>query len=228
MYTGSNAIPSVWDLGLALFLHHVILFSPDVKPKPKAVSAASARGASATPTTPRVFPTEDSSTVAHHLITTLLAVIRIEREGEVVSRHSIQSTVEILAELTDEGLVPLPLTASVGTGSGTPVLGVGSGAGIGKNKTVMGEGLPGEQLSPYKTSFERVFLRQSQEFYTRESAALLLEVDAPSFLLKVSCHWITVEEGNSPDPTRLDRSNNDLTRRRLARSRTSTRRRSPS
>ncbi|KAL8286410.1 hypothetical protein RQP46_004427 [Phenoliferia psychrophenolica] len=187
MYTGSNAIPSVWDLGLALFFHHVILFSTDPKPKPKQLPASSSRGASAsaTPAAPRVLPTADSSTVAHHLITTLLAVIRIEREGEVVSRHSIQSNVEILAELTDEGLVPLPITASVGTGSGTPVLGVGSGAGIGKNKTVMGEGPPGEQLSPYKTSFERAFLRQSQEFYARESAALLLEVDAPSFLRKI-------------------------------------------
>lgn len=185
MYTGSNAIPSVWDLGLGLFFHHVILYSTDPKPKPKPAAAPSRTSSSAALVPPVAFPTEDRSTVAHHLITTLLSVIRIEREGEVVSRHSIRSTIEILTELTDEGLVALPLTASVGTGSGTPVLGVGSGAGGGRNKTVMGPGIAGEQLSPYKTSFEVAFLTQTKEFYTRESAALLLSCDAPSFLQKV-------------------------------------------
>lgn len=49
----------------------------------------------------------------------------------------------------------------------------------------MGEGTPGEQDSPYRTSFEKVFLKQSEDFYARESAALLLECDAPTFLQKV-------------------------------------------
>lgn len=200
MYTGSSAIPSVWDLGLALFFHHVILFSTE-PPKPKPKPAPSSRLAAGATPLPRVFPTTDSATVAHQLITTLLAVIRIEREGEVVSRHSIQSTVEILAELTDEGLVPLPLTASVGTGSGTPVLGVGSGAGVGRNKTVMGDGLAGEQQSPYKTSFERAFLKQSQEFYAKESADLLVECDAPNFLRKVVLIFPLAD--SRPDPTRV-------------------------
>lgn len=49
----------------------------------------------------------------------------------------------------------------------------------------MGEGQIGDSESPYKTSFEKAFLRQSAEFYQKESEALLLECDAPSIMQKV-------------------------------------------
>lgn len=62
---------------------------------------------------------------------------------------------------------------------------MGSGGGSGRGRSVMGDGTPGEQESPYRTSFEKVFLKQSEEFYARESAVLLLECDAPTFLQKV-------------------------------------------
>lgn len=88
-------------------------------------------------------------------------------------------------DLTDEQPIPLPVTASVGTGSGTPVLGVGLGGGHGRGMAVMGEGTPGEQESPYKTSFEKPFLEQTKQFYTLESEALLISCDAPTFLKKV-------------------------------------------
>ncbi|KAM0754709.1 Cullin-domain-containing protein [Meredithblackwellia eburnea MCA 4105] len=207
-YTGTNGVPPIWDLGLALFFHRVILFSTDPKPKSKQASSSTptprvgstssfANGISSSSSTAapaRVLPTSNSTTVAHHLINTLLTVIRIEREGEVVSRHSIQSTVEILSQLTDEGLVALPLTASVGIGAGAPAYngssgsssgGVGSGAASLRSKPVMGEGPAGEQLSPYKTSFEAAFLKQTREFYTRESQALLIECDAPNYLIRI-------------------------------------------
>lgn len=180
MYTGSISLPVVWDLGLSLFLHHVVLFSTNPKPKPVAPTRASA---ASTPKLP--LPTTDSATVAHHLIATLLSQIRIEREGEPVSRSTLRSTLEMLCELTDEGPIPLPITASTGTGSGNPVMGVGSGGGNLRGRPVMGEGNIGDQQSPYKTSFERAFLKQTGEFYAMESARLLIECDAPSFLQKV-------------------------------------------
>lgn len=107
-------MPSVFDLGLSLFFHHVILYST----KPKPAAATSSRSAAAV--SPSQRPTADPSTVAHHLISTLLTVIRIEREGEVVSRSAIRSAVDILSRLTDEGPVPLPVQASTGPGSGSP------------------------------------------------------------------------------------------------------------
>ena len=113
-------------------------------------------------------------------------MIRIERQGEVVSRHSIRGNVEILCELTDQGPIPLPVQSSAGVGSGTPMLGVGSGGINARAKAVMGVAQPGELASPYKTSFERAFLAQSEDFYAKESARLLVECDCPSFLTKVS------------------------------------------
>ncbi|GAA5912517.1 hypothetical protein JCM6882_004789, partial [Rhodosporidiobolus microsporus] len=180
VWTNSNTVPPVWELGLALFFHHVILYS--TKPKPAAPSTSSS--ARAAVPTPAQRPTADPSTVAHHLISTLLSVIRIEREGEVVSRSSIQSAVEILSELTDEGAVPLPVQASNGTGSGSPV--VSSAAANARARTVMGEGPPGAKESPYKTAFEQAFLKQTEEFYKRESARLLDECDCPSFLQRIN------------------------------------------
>jgi cullin 3 len=181
VYTGSSSLPSTWDLGLSLFFHHVILYSTSgPRPKPPPPSRAGSRAAP-----PAISPVADPTTIASHLINTLLSVIRIEREGEVVSRHSIADVVAILSTLTDEGPIPLPVTASQGTGSGTPVLGVGSGAGSGRGSAVMGEqGLIGQ--SPYRTSFEKAFLKQSEEFYQRESKQLLVENDCPTFLNKVS------------------------------------------
>lgn len=144
-----------------------------------------------------VLPTSNPSTVAHHLISTLLAQIRIERQGEPVSRSTLRNTVEMLCELTDETAVPLPIAASTGTGAGIPT---GSGNASGRLKRpVMGEGMMGERDSPYKTSFEKVFLSQSQEFYQQESAELLLNCDAPTFLIKVSlstmtrCRWLSID-----------------------------------
>ncbi|GAA6008585.1 hypothetical protein JCM10207_007167 [Rhodosporidiobolus poonsookiae] len=176
VWTSNAAVPPVWELGLALFFHHVILYS--TQPKPATTSS------SRTPVAPAQRPTADPSTVAHHLIATLLSVIRIEREGEVVSRSSIQAVVEILSELTDEGAVPLPVTASVGTGSGSPV--VSGAAANARARTVMGEGPPGAKESPYKTAFEQAFLKQTEEFYKRESARLLVECDCPSFMQKIN------------------------------------------
>lgn len=91
----------------------------------------------------------------------------------------------MLCELTDEGAIPLPITASTGIGAGSPVMGVGSGGASGRGRPVMGEGMHGERESPYKTSFEKAFLKQTEEFYRVESAALLIECDAPTFLKRV-------------------------------------------
>ncbi|BGP38828.1 hypothetical protein JCM10449v2_002766 [Rhodotorula kratochvilovae] len=176
----STTIPSVFDLGLSLFFHHVILYS--TKPKPAAPPARSSATAAAIPPSQR--PTADASTVAHHLIHTLLTVIRIEREGEVVSRSAVHSAVDILSRLTDEGAVPLPVLASTGTGSGSAV--VSSSAAAARARTVMGEGPPGAAESPYKTAFEQAFLKQTEEFYARESARLLVECDCPSFLQRIN------------------------------------------
>ncbi|BGP14809.1 hypothetical protein JCM10213v2_002764 [Rhodosporidiobolus nylandii] len=180
VWTANAAVPAVWDLGLSLFLHHVLLYSTATgsaaKPAP-----LPARGAAPAPQ-PR--PTSDPAIVAHHLISTLLNVIRIEREGEVVSRSSIKSVVDILSELTDEGAVPLPVQASAGTGSGAPV--VNSAQAAARARPAMGEGPPGAKESPYKTAFEQAFLKQTEEFYARESARLLIECDCPSFLQKIN------------------------------------------
>lgn len=182
VYTGSLQLPHVWDLGLSLFFQHVILHSTKAKP---ATAAPSSSRHQPTPSTSKL-PTADPSTVAHHLINTLLSVIRIEREGEVVSRHSIRGNVEILCELTDQGPVPLPIQSSAGVGSGTPILGVGSGGMNARAKSVMGRGVDGELHSPYKTAFEKPFLAQSEDFYAKESAQLLIDCDCPSYLIKVS------------------------------------------
>ncbi|CEQ41447.1 SPOSA6832_03156, partial [Sporobolomyces salmonicolor] len=182
VWTGGPAVPSVWDLGLSLFFRHVVLYSTN--PKPAAPSSSSR--SPAVPLTPSRRPTADSSTVAHHLISTLLSQIRIERSGEVVSRSAIQSIVEILCSLTDEGPVPLPILASTGTGSGSPMVAGGSGSSGARARTVMGEGPPGAQESPYKTAFEQALLKQTEEFYKRESARLLVECDCPSFLHKIN------------------------------------------
>ncbi|TNY24532.1 Cullin-domain-containing protein [Rhodotorula diobovata] len=176
--TSAAAVPSVFDLGLSLFFHHVILYST----KPKPAAATSSRSAAAV--SPSQRPTADPSTVAHHLISTLLTVIRIEREGEVVSRSAIRSAVDILSRLTDEGPVPLPVQASTGPGSGSPV--VSSSGAAARARTVMGEGPPGAQESPYKTAFEQALLKQTEEFYSRESARLLVECDCPSFLQRIN------------------------------------------
>ncbi|TKA58299.1 hypothetical protein B0A53_00036 [Rhodotorula sp. CCFEE 5036] len=177
----SNGIPAVFDLGLSLFFHHVILFSTN--PKPSASGTSHSRSSLA-PISPSQRPTADPACVAHHLISTLLNVIRIEREGEVVSRSAIDSTVKILSRLTDEGAVPLPVQASQGTGSGSPV--VSASAANARARTVMGEGPPGAKESAYKTAFEQAFLRQTEEFYRLESARLLLECDCPSFLKRIN------------------------------------------
>ncbi|BGP30931.1 hypothetical protein JCM10296v2_002693 [Rhodotorula toruloides] len=173
----SSGVPAVYDLGLSLFFHHVVLFSTNPKPAPPANSRASTSA-------PAPRPTTDPSTVAHHLLNTLLNVIRIEREGEVVSRSAIRSAVGILSRLTDEGPVPLPVQASQGTGAGSPV--ISSGAAAARQRTVMGEGPPGAKESPYKTAFEQAFLKQTEEFYARESARLLIECDCPSFLQRIN------------------------------------------
>lgn len=90
----------------------------------------------------------------------------------------------ILTTLTDEGPIPLPVTASQGTGSGTPVLGVGSGRSQGRGAAVMGEqGMVGQ--SPYRTAFEKAFLKQSEDFYAKESKQLLVDNDCPTFMKKV-------------------------------------------
>lgn len=135
----------------------------------------------------RSLPTSDPLSVSHHLITTLLNVIRIEREGEVVSQYSIANTVAILSELTDEGPVALPIAASTGPGAGKPTMGVGSGGGSIRGGPVMGvRSKPSAKLeSPYTTSFEMAFLKQSKLFYEKESTSLLFECDAPTFLVKV-------------------------------------------
>ncbi|GAA6005797.1 hypothetical protein JCM11491_004014 [Sporobolomyces phaffii] len=183
-WAGSANVPKILQLGDSLFFHHVVLFSTAPKPSSLLTSSTSSRNApsSATPT-PR--PTADSATVAHHLIATLLSQIRIERTGEVVSRSAIQSVVEILCSLTDEGPVPLPVVASTGVGAGSPVVGGSASALSSRAKTVMGEGAPGAKESPYKTSFEQALLKQTEEFYTRESERLLVEYDCPSFLQKI-------------------------------------------
>jgi cullin 3 len=49
----------------------------------------------------------------------------------------------------------------------------------------MGEGTSGAKESPYKTSFEQALLKQTEEFYKRESERLLVECDCPSFLQKI-------------------------------------------
>jgi len=182
--SGSATIPTILQLGDSLFFHHVVLFSTAPKPNPPLASSSSRNAAP--PPTPLQRPTSDPSTVAHHIITTLLAQIRIERSGEVVSRSAIQSVVEILCSLTDEGPIPLPVLASAGVGAGSPVVGGGANASSVRNRTVMGEGTPGARESPYKTSFEQALLKQTEEFYTRESERLLVECDCPSFLQKVS------------------------------------------
>lgn len=43
----------------------------------------------------------------------------------------------------------------------------------------------GNGASPYRTSFEKLFLKQTEEFYKRESETLLVENDCPTFLFKV-------------------------------------------
>ncbi|KAK4058456.1 hypothetical protein OIO90_000615 [Microbotryomycetes sp. JL221] len=185
VYTGSSSLPATWDLGLSLFFHHVVLFSTEPRPKPAASTSSSLKTASAARPGKQPAPTTDPTTVAYHYLNTLLDVIRIEREGEVVSRHSLRNAVTILSELTDEGPVPLPVTASQGTGSGVPVLGVGLGAGAGRGASVLGEpGVIGQ--SPYKTTFEKEFLRQTEDFYTKESARLVVENDCPTFLKKIN------------------------------------------
>lgn len=102
-----------------------------------------------------------------------------------MSRHSLRNAVMILSELTDEGPVPLPVTASHGTGSGTPVLGVGLGAGSGRGGAVLGGDSSVLGQSPYRTTFEKMFLKQTESFYERESKRLLVENDCPTFLRKV-------------------------------------------
>ncbi|KAK4051822.1 hypothetical protein OIV83_002527 [Microbotryomycetes sp. JL201] len=179
-YTASSSLPGTWDLGLSLFFHHVVLFSTD--PRSKASTPTSKTTAASR--SPGKSPTTDPSSVAFHLLKTMLDVIRIERDGEVVSRHSLRNAVMVLCELTDEGHVPLPVTASQGTGSGVPVLGVGLGGGAGRGAAVLGDpGVLGQ--SPYKTTFEKEFLRRTEEYYARESARLLVENDCPTFLKKI-------------------------------------------
>lgn len=177
-------MPKILQLGDSLFFHHVVLFSTNPKPPaPLSASASSRNPAPTSAPTPR--PTADPSTVAHHLISTLLSQIRIERSGEVVSRSAIQSVVEILCTLTDEGPVPLPIVASTGVGAGSPVVGGSTSALNSRTKTVMGEGTSGAKESPYKTSFEQALLKQTEDFYKRESERLLVECDCPSFLQKI-------------------------------------------
>lgn len=200
----SNGIPAVFDLGLSLFFHHVILFSTNPKPP---TNGGSHSRSSVAPISPSQRPTADPACVAHHLISTLLNVIRIEREGEVVSRSAIDSTVKILSRLTDEGAVPLPVQASQGTGSGSPV--VSSSAANARARTVMGEGPPGAKESAYKTAFEQAFLRQTEEFYRLESARLLLECDCPSFLKRVrptKFHFVPVPPGTASGGGRLTKA----------------------
>ncbi|KAM0788414.1 hypothetical protein ACM66B_001551 [Microbotryomycetes sp. NB124-2] len=183
VYTGSSSLPATWDLGLSLFFHHVVLFSTDPKSKATPSTTSNSKAAAASRPSGK-SPAADPSSVAFHLLKTLLDVIRIERDGEVISRHSLRNAVMILSELTDEGPVPLPVTASQGTGSGVPVLGVGMGAGAGRGSAVLGEpGVMGQ--SPYKTTFEKEFLRQTEDYYTRESARRLVENDCPTFLRKI-------------------------------------------
>jgi hypothetical protein len=50
----------------------------------------------------------------------------------------------------------------------------------------MGTSRSNGQESPYMTSFEVPFLAQTQEFYEAESARLLVECDAPRYLVRVS------------------------------------------
>jgi cullin 3 len=64
-------------------------------------------------------------------------------------------------------------------------MGVGFGGASMRARPVMGVGAPGEKASPYKTSFEKALLAQSEEFYRAESESLLIECDAPSFLKRV-------------------------------------------
>ncbi|GAA5916504.1 cullin family protein [Sporobolomyces salmoneus] len=183
-WAGSANVPKILELGDSLFFHHVVLYSTSPKPAPPLSASSSSRNPpSASIPTPR--PTADPTSVAHHLISTLLTQIRIERSGEVVSRSAIQSVVEILCSLTDQGPVPLPIVASTGVGAGSPVVGGSTSALNSRTKTVMGEGTAGAQESPYKTSFEQALLKQTEEFYRRESERLLVECDCPSFLQKI-------------------------------------------
>ncbi|GAA5958697.1 hypothetical protein JCM3765_006007 [Sporobolomyces pararoseus] len=183
-WAGGANVPKILQLGDNLFFHHVVLYSTNPKPAPPLSTPSSSRN-QPPPSTPTSRPTADPSVVAHHLISTLLAQIRIERSGEVVSRSAIQSVVEILCSLTDEGPVPLPVVASTGVGAGSPVVGGSATALNSRSKTVMGEGTPGAKESPYKTSFEQALLKQTEEFYKRESERLLVECDCPSFLQKI-------------------------------------------
>ncbi|GAA6063234.1 hypothetical protein JCM10212_005841 [Sporobolomyces blumeae] len=182
-WAGSASIPTILNLGDSLFFHHVVLYS--TAPRPPAATTASSRASSAA-AVPTLRPTSDVSTVAYHLIATLLSQIRIERSGEVISRSALQSVVEILCSLTDEGPVPLPIPESTGVGAGSPVVGGGAAAAAVRSRTVMGDGTPGAKESPYKTAFEQAFLKQTEEFYKRESERLLVECDCPSFLQKIN------------------------------------------
>lgn len=95
--------------------------------------------------------------------------------------------------------MPLPVTASQGTGSGSPVLGVGSGSGSGRGPAVLGEqGLVGH--SPYRTAFEKAFLKQTEDFYAAESRRLLVENDCPTFLKKVSAIAVSVTDSSCLQP----------------------------
>ncbi|KDE04922.1 hypothetical protein MVLG_04678 [Microbotryum lychnidis-dioicae p1A1 Lamole] len=195
VYTGSSNLPSIWDLGLSLFFHHVILYSTKEKGKGVAAPTASTSRASAARAPPRPRATNDPSTVAFQLMHTLLNVIRIERQGEVVSRHSIHGAIEILCELTDEGAVPLPVVASNGTGSGTPVLSGGSSsANGGRGGPVLGDKDLPNGLSPYRTAWEQAFLGQSADFYREESARSLIENDCPTFLRNISRRLVEERE----------------------------------
>lgn len=183
-WAGAANVPKILQLGDNLFFHHVVLYS--TQPKPAIAPASSTSSRNQPPVAaPSPRPTSDSSVVAHHLISTLLSQIRIERSGEVVSRSAIQSVVEILCSLTDEGPVPLPVVASTGVGAGSPVVGGSASVLNSRSKTVMGDGVMGAKESPYKTSFEQALLKQTEEFYRRESERLLVECDCPSFLQKI-------------------------------------------
>ncbi|GAA5935658.1 cullin family protein [Sporobolomyces koalae] len=184
-WAGSATVPKILQLGDSLFFHHVVLLSTSPGAAPPVSTSSSSRNVHPG-ATPSRRPTADPSTVAYHLIATLLAQIRIERTGEVVSRSAIQSVVEILCSLTDEGPVPLPVVASTGVGAGSPVVGGSASALNARSKTVMGEGTPGAKESPYRTSFEQALLGQTEEFYKRESERLLVECDCPSFLQKIN------------------------------------------
>ena len=189
-------MPKVWELGLSLFLHHVLLFSTDPEPvtKPGQAAASTSKlaeaAASMSPTEASVLrfnkrrerpPLQDPTCVGHHVVKTLLDLIRVEREGEVISRSLVSSVIEMLNELTDEAPVPLPIIDSVGLGSGAP-----KPSAIRKGGTALGEATTGTAESVYRTSFEKQLLAQTQAFYEDESAAALIDLDAPGYLRKVS------------------------------------------